>query len=557
MAMLVRERIAALVGAAIEATMADGGLPESGLPEVVIERPANPDYADYATNVALKLARAARLAPLRLADILVAHMPPADFIESVTVAAPGFINFRLAPAWLTAQLPEIVVAGGAYANNQSGAGKKAQVEFVSANPTGFIHIGGARGAALGDALGNILAAAGYEVAREYYINDAGSRIQPFYNSVYAAYMKALGHDATPDRYDMTYLAPRLVSEFSDSYATLPLVDATAQLGRAALTMVIDDARADLARMGVHFDRWYSEQSLFDSGAVAQTFAQLKEGGHIAVKDGATWFVSTAHGQEKDNVLYRSNGTPTYFISDIAYHYDKLVTRGFDQAVNIWGADHQGHIPRMKAALAALGLDPDALTIITIQLVTVNGERISKTKGNAVPLRDILDEVSADAVRFNLLSRATDSQIDFDLDLARKESNENPVYYVQYAHARIASIQRKAAEAGLDPAAPVDFTLLGSPAELALIRTVLRLPEIVADAARMLEVQRLPHYAIELARLFHSYYTDPANIVVDAAQAELSRARLLLVGAVGVALARTLHLMGMSAPDHMARAEAEA
>lgn len=563
---MIRDDLAALVRAAIDEAQARGDLPAVSVGEVPIERPQRPEHGDYASSIALKLARAARGRPLDIAERIAAHLPGSALVGRVEVAPPGFVNFWLNETWLRQQVAEITRLGAHFGHVDRGHGARVQVEFVSANPTGPIHVGGGRGAALGDCLARVLAASGYEVQREYYVNDAGSRMEAFYQSVYARYREAHGWPAAlpADGYHGAYvadLARALAAELGPGYLELPAADATRELGQRALQRMIAQAREDLALMGVHFDRWYSEQSLYERSAVQAAIERLRAQGYIAEREGAIWFASSALGEDKDNVLVRSNGIPTYFASDIAYHWDKLVERGFDVVIDIWGADHQGHVPRMKAAIGALGLDPQRLHILIYQLVTLKrgGEvvRVSKRAGDVITLREVLDEVGADACRFFFLARAAESPMDFDLELAKRQSNENPVYYVQYAHARIASILRYAAgeaEAGSENPPPAglltgeaDLSLLTQPPEFALIRKMLELPEVVEVVARDLAPHHLPYYAQELAAVFHGFYRD-CRVVSD--DVPLSRARLALVQAAKTTLANALGLMGMSAPERM-------
>jgi len=549
----VKAQLTQLLGQAVTEAQRVGLLPPLAGTEITLERPPKPEHGDYASSVALKLARAARMNPLRIAESLVRVLPRADCLARVEVAPPGFINFTLDDGWLASKVEAILEAGPTFGCVDLGQGARVQVEFVSANPTGPLHAGAGRGAALGDALANILAAAGYRVEREYYINDAGSRMDAFYQSVYARYLQAFGLPAAvpEEGYQGQYiaaLAQEIKAEFGDAFLHRPPAEAVAQLGPIALAKMVARAKEDLALMGVRFDNWFSEQSLYDDGAVQGTIALLRERGFVAEREGAVWFVSSALGEDKDNVLVRSNGVPTYFASDIAYHYDKFIRRNYDLVLNLWGADHQGHVARMKAAAGALGVSPERLIIIIHQMVTMRrGEevvRLSKRTGDLITLREVLEEVGPDACRFFYLSRAAESQMDFDLELAKRQSAENPVYYVQYAHARIASILRYA-EGRVS--GDGDVRLLRTPPELALIRKMLLLPELVEEGARQLAPHPLPYYAQELAAIFHQFYKHCRVVSKDL---ELSRARLKLVRAAKIVLANTLHLMGISAPERM-------
>jgi arginyl-tRNA synthetase len=450
----------------------------------------------------------------------------------------------------------ILAEGVNYGNIDAGNGQSVQIEFVSANPTGPLHIGHGRGAVLGSTLSNVLQAAGYRVEKEYYINDAGNQMIAFYRSLYTRYQQACGVDVEmpQEGYLGQYvidLARDLKEEEGDRFLSLPYEEGMVMLGKIGVERMLALIRADLSKMKVDYDCWFSEQSLFDNGQFDKVMRILREEGHISEKEGAVWFVSTALGENKDNVIIRSTGTPTYFGTDIAYHYNKFIERGFDRVIDIWGADHQGHVSRMGAVLSALGIDPARLRVIISQLVTLKrgGEcvRVSKRSGDIITLDDVIDEVGVDACRFFFLARSADSQMDFDLELAKKESSENPVYYVQYAHARIASILRLAEEDGIDYS-DGDLSVLTEESELALIRLMLQLPEIIEYSARMLEPQNLPHYAQDLATCFHSFYR--LCRVIAKENMEQSKARLKLVAAAKVVLSRTLGLMGMTAPEVM-------
>jgi len=532
-----------------------GKLPAVTLPEIVVERPQNPEHGDYASSFPLKLARTTGVSPLTIAEDIAGLIVPSAEIDSIAVAPPGFINFTLKSDWLTRQVDSILLAGNSYGNIDLGQGSRVQLEFVSVNPTGPLHVGHGQGAILGSTLANILAATGYEVEKEYYINDAGSQMDAFYRSLYARYQQCLDIDAEmpSDGYFGNYmvdLAKEIIAEEGDRFLTLPKEEAVPQLGQLGLDKVIKSIRSDLELLGVSFDVWFSEQSLYDNGQYQKAMSLLGEGGYIGEREGATWFVSTTLGEDKDNVVVRSDGSPTYFASDIAYHYNKFLERKFDKVINIWGADHQGHISRMKAVVGALGIAPERLQVIISQMVTLRrGQelvRISKRSGDIITLREVIDEVGTDACRFVFLSRSADSQMDFDLELAKKESLDNPVYYVQYAHARIASVLRLAAQRGIDWG-DGDVSLLTTEPELTLIRKMLILPELVEIVACTLEPHHLAYYAQDLATVFHSFYKQCRIVSQDEV---LTKARLRLVEAAKLALAKTLHLMGMTAPEKM-------
>ncbi len=498
------------------------------------------------------------MAPMEIARVIAEHIPQIDYLGKVEVVRPGYINFTLDDGWVAEQVEAILAAGEAYGDLDLGRGKRVQVEFVSANPTGPLTIGSGRNAVLGDVLANVLSAAGYDVQREYYINDAGTQMELFKETLYARYAQALGRDEPiPERgyrgFYMVEMGRQIAEEFGEKFLKMPRGEAIKAIGEIGLNKMLRNIKEDLEAMGVRYDNWFSESSLYKSGLFKEVLGLLEERGYVDEREGAVWFTSTELGESKDNVIVRSSGEPTYFASDIAYHYEKFMKRGFDWVIDVWGADHQGHVPRMKAVMRALGLDPERLTLIIYQLVTLRrgGEvvRLSKRSGEIITLREVIDEVGSDAVRFFLLARAADSQMDFDLDLAREQSAENPVYYIQYAHARIASILRYAQEQGLDSAGG-DVSLLRHPMELSLIRKMLLLPEIVEQVALELAPHHLAYYAQELASAFHLFYRDCRVVSSDPADAELSKARLKLARAAKIVLAKTLHLMGMTAPERM-------
>ncbi|HEX9015792.1 MAG TPA: arginine--tRNA ligase, partial [Chloroflexota bacterium] len=447
----------------------------------------------------------------------------------------------------------ILAEGDAYGSVPLGNGETVQVEYVSANPTGPLHVGAGRGAALGDSLANILSHAGYVVQREYYVNDAGSRMEAFNQTLFARYEQQLGIQAElpADGYAGEYmveLASEVVREHGSEFLEMPRDQGVAAIGRLGTQLMVDRIRVDLEGMNIRFDRWFSEQSLYDDGLIDSTIKSLGERGYVAEREGAVWFTSSALGEDKDNVLVRSNGTPTYFASDAAYHFDKFVTRKFGKVIDIWGADHQGHVPRMKTMVAGMGIDPERLIVVVYQLVSLKrgGKpvRMSKRTGDIITLTEVLEEVGPDAVRFFLLARSPEAMMDFDLDLAKEQSNENPVYYVQYAHARIASILRYASDVDFSGG---DVSLLTSAPEQELIAKMLLLPELVETAALNLEPHHLPHYAQDIAAVFHSFYNQ-CRVVTD--DEPLTRARLKLVSACKNVLGNTLALMGVNAPEQM-------
>jgi arginyl-tRNA synthetase len=522
---------------------------------VYLERPQNPGHGDYASGLSLKLAKPAKSRPMDIAEGIISFIDPGDEIKNVVVAPPGFINFTLSDKWLSSQVNEILNTGESFGNINIGNNLRVQVEFVSINPTGPLHAGHGRGAVLGCALSTVLASAGYNVEREYYFNDAGTQMELFNQTLFARYLQHYGKNVEipADGYVggyMVELAEEISGEVGDKFLKIPESEAVPQIGEIGLAKIMAQIKEELQMLRVDFDVWFTERSLYENGQFDKVMSILTEKGYIGQKDGATWFLATSLGETKDEVVVRSNGIPTYLGTDIAYHYNKFIERKFDRVIDIWGADHQGHIAGLKSSVKVLGADIDKLEIIIHQLVTLKrgGElvRISKRSGDIITLREIIEEVGTDACRFFFLARSANSQMDFDLELAKKESSENPVYYVQYAHARIASILRLAKEKGIDYS-DGDVSLVTTEPELTLIRKLVQLPELVEMAARNLEPHHLTYYAQNLATVFHSFYKQCRVISNDE---ELTKARLKLVEAAKIVLAKTLHLMGMTAPESM-------
>jgi arginyl-tRNA synthetase len=558
---VLRDQIAKMLEDGLRSAQKAGDLPKFDLPPVVIERPKQAEYGDYSSPVCMGLARYARMAPIEIAQRLlkrVKYPPPVGAVEAVH---PGYINVRLDPAWIAAQVDVILAAGETWGAIDLGHGRRVQVEFGSANPTGPLHVGFGRNVVLGDTIASVLEAAGYDVQREYYINDAGTQMRLFAESLYARYAQALGQDLEfpSDGYRGQYLVEwgqQVASAEGDRFLNMDREDALRAIGDLGLEeKILPSVRRDVALLNIHYDRWFHERSLYQNYQFATIMRLLRESDDLVERDGAVWFPATRYGDQKDEVVVRSTGEPGYFASDIAYHYNKFVERGFEWVIDVWGADHQGHVPRMKAMMEALDLDPDRLTLVVYQLVTVKegGEdvRLSKRAGTLVHLHDLLEDVGPDAVRFFLASRDPDSQMEFDLDLAREQSDKNPVYYVQYGHARIASILRNAVERGWDVETDEgDLSLLKHESELNLIRKMLTLEEVIELAAINLQPHHLTYYAQELASDFHTFYRDCRVLSSDPADAELTKARLKLVRAAKGVLARVLGLMGMSAPERM-------
>ena len=556
--MNIVEQVQSKLKEEIRAAVLKAGLAaEEQIPAVILETPKEKAHGDYSTKMAMQLARVAKKAPRMIAEALVENFDRSKAsIEKIELAGPGFINFYMNNSYLTDLIPTVLEAGDQYGSTTVGGGEKIQVEFVSANPTGDLHLGHARGAAVGDSLSNILAKAGYDVSREYYINDAGNQINNLALSVEARYFQALGleKEMPEDGYhgaDIIGIGKTLAEEFGDKFVGVPDEERFGFFREYGLNVEMAKLKKDLEDFRVGFDVWYSETSLYKNGKIDTALAALRESGYVYELDGATWLRSTDFGDDKDRVLIKQDGSYTYLTPDIAYHKDKL-ERGFEKLINIWGADHHGYIPRMKAAIQALGYDREALEVEIIQLVHLykNGEKMkmSKRTGKAVTMRDLVDEVGLDATRYFFAMRSSDTHMDFDLDLAVSESNENPVYYAQYAHARICSILRAGEEQGMTVDAGADFSLVSSEKEIDLLKKLGEFPSAVGEAA----VKRVPHritnYIFELASAFHSFYN--AEKVLDPEQSERTKARLGLVKTVQISLKNALALIGVSAPEKM-------
>ena len=555
---MIQKVLSASILDAIDAAIADGSLPQIGTtPVIELERPARKEHGDWSASVALQLAKPMGRKPREVADALVAHLPPQESVAKVEIAGPGFINFFLTHAWLTGVVREIERAGDAWGRSEAEEPERIQVEFVSANPTGPLHLGHGRWAAIGDSLANVLAAAGDAVEREFYVNDAGRQIDLYARSVLARYRQHFGREADlPEDgyrgYEVLTIAAEIAEEVGDRYIDAPEDEAVAFFRDAAVQRTMAHQRSVLERAGVHFDVWFSERSLHDSGAVTRVIEVLRELGHVYEQDGATWLRTTDFGDDKDRVLIKSDGELTYMAPDIAYFMDK-VRRGFTRLIYLWGADHHGYVARMQAAIRALGEDPDHAEFILGQLVTLKRDgvpvQMSKRTGEFVTFDELLDEVGTDAARYLLARQGADTALDFDLAQAVARSQDNPVYYVQYAHARIASIGRHAEEQGI-ALAPVDGVALEElqhESEVALLSKIAELPEVVQVSAHLRAPHRIARYAEELAADFHAFYRD-CRVVSD--DESLTQARLHLSRAAQITLANALRLLGVSAPDKM-------
>lgn len=572
----IKDILAAAIKAAAQKAIDNGALKPGVLPEVMLEVPPQKEFGDFATNFAMQSARSLRCAPRQIAQAVVDNLDCAS-VDRMEIAGPGFINFYLKQNWTADLLGSILAAGEAYGNLPANDMGRIQVEYVSANPTGPLHIGHARGAAVGSAMVNLLRAAGYDVESEYYINDAGNQMNNLAASVNARYLQLLKleemggvpADLTvkqldemptgipfPENgyhgYDIIETAQRIIRIYGKEFVALDEKERLAKFLDIAYKEKLAGLKEDLEAFGVTFDVWFSEKSLHEANKIREAVALLQERGYIYEEGGALWLNSTAQGDDKDRVVIRDNGVPTYFAADIAYHRNKF-ERGFARVINLWGADHHGYIARVKAAVNALGFDANNLEVMLLQMVRLyrNGDivKLSKRTGETITLRELMDEVGTDAARYFFCMRSLDSQLDFDMTLATEKSNENPVYYIQYAHARICSIGRQLAEAGIEamPLEKLNLGVLEAPEELALIKKLGEYPEMIARAARERAVHSVATYAYELAGLFHSFYNQCRILGVDT---ELQQARIALVKAVGHTIRHALGILGVSAPERM-------
>lgn len=547
----VRNQIAQLINGAVEAN-------GYSMPNYIIEVPKDRANGDFSANVAMLLSKEAKMAPRMIAEKLVGSMDFKDtYIEKIEVAGPGFINFYLSDDRLYDVIADVESMGERYGSVNDGQGKKVMVEFVSANPTGPMHMGNARGGALGDSMAAVLDFAGYDVTREFYLNDAGNQIEKFAQSLQARYLELCGKEIefSEDWYqgaDIIERAQEFKDKYGDSYVDCDEKDRKDALVKLSLVTNEKNMIATLKNYRINYDVWFKESSLYENGDIKETIEILKNSGSCYEKDGALWFKSPGE-DDKDEVLVRANGFPTYFTADIAYHRNKFVKRGFDKVIDVWGADHHGHVARMKSAMEAVGVDKDKLEVVLMQLVRLlrNGEvaRMSKRSGKAITLDDLLDEIGIDAARFFFNMRNAGSHFDFDLDLAVKQNNDNPVFYVQYAHARICSIIRLLGEQGIvvPKADNTKTNLLSAKEEHELLRKIAELPDEISASAETLEPARLTRYAIDLATAFHSFY-NACHVNVE--DADLKEARLKLIDCARITLSNVLRLLAVSAPEKM-------
>ena len=549
-----------IIEQAVKKAVSNGALPEAEMPQFNIEKPANKDNGDYSTNVAMAGARAFKKAPRMIAEAIVSCIDlDGTAFERVEIAGPGFMNFFLSQQFYSNVLKDVFSCGKDYGKSDYGQGKRVLVEFVSANPTGPMHIGNARGGAIGDCLASVLDWAGFSVNREFYVNDAGNQIEKFATSLEVRYLQhydpsvELPEDAYHGQ-DIVEHAENFIKEYGDKYVNADSKERRKALVDFALPKNIAGLERDLGRYRITYDKWFRESTLHNDGSVQRVIDALKEKGVTYEQDGALWFKASEYGNDKDIVLVRANGLPTYIVPDIAYHYNKLVTRGYDKAIDVLGADHHGYVPRMKAALTALGLDASRLDCVIMQMVRLvrEGEtiKLSKRSGKAITLNTLIDEVPLDAARFFFNLREPNSHFDFDLELAAKQSSENPVYYVQYAHARICSIIKKAQEQGVELKTPSDdeLALLSSKEEKDLIRHLSLLTDEIVSAAKSYDPAKITHYVIELATLFHKFY-NAQRVMLDDNEG-LMQARLFLCKAVKDTIYNILTMLKITAPEVM-------
>lgn len=549
-----------IIEQAVKKAVSNGALPEAEMPQFNIEKPANKDNGDYSTNVAMAGARAFKKAPRMIAEAIVSCIDlDGTAFERVEIAGTGFMNFFLSQQFYSNVLKDVFSCGKDYGKSDYGQGKRVLVEFVSANPTGPMHIGNARGGAIGDCLASVLDWAGFSVNREFYVNDAGNQIEKFATSLEVRYLQhydpsiELPEDAYHGQ-DIVEHAENFIKEYGDKYVNADSKERRKALVDFALPKNIAGLERDLGRYRITYDKWFRESTLHNDGSVQRVIDALKEKGVTYEQDGALWFKASEYGNDKDIVLVRANGLPTYIVPDIAYHYNKLVTRGYDKAIDVLGADHHGYVPRMKAALTALGLDASRLDCVIMQMVRLvrEGEtiKLSKRSGKAITLNTLIDEVPLDAARFFFNLREPNSHFDFDLELAAKQSSENPVYYVQYAHARICSIIKKAQEQGVELKTPSDdeLALLNSKEEKDLIRHLSLLTDEIVSAAKSYDPAKITHYVIELATLFHKFY-NAQRVMLDDNEG-LMQARLFLCKAVKDTIYNILTMLKITAPEVM-------
>ncbi|MDP6335074.1 MAG: arginine--tRNA ligase [Nitrospinaceae bacterium] len=547
-----------LISDALDKAAKSGELELSILPEILVEKPKDEKFGDFSTSVSMMLAKSERKKPRDIADVLCRHLKNGDSqVSSVDIAGPGFINLKMAPSFFLTRLMKVAELGDKFGSSDAGKGKKVLLEFVSANPTGPLHVGHGRGAAVGDMLGRLLKKAGYDVSTEYYINDVGNQMNTLGRSTWSRYRELLGikEEFSPDNYQGEYIkdiAQGIIDKHGKEFLDKQVDEVLPFFRKYSLDSILSGIRNDLSEFGVEFDRWFNEKSLYDDQLVDTAVNWLRDKKHIYDKDGAVWLNSSAFKDEKDRVLIKQSGEKTYFCSDIAYHKNKI-DRGFEWIVDLWGADHHGYVPRMNAVLEAMGYNKDVFKVMLVQFVALKrgGEKVSMStrSGEFETLSDVVKEVGVDATRFFFLMRSSDSHLDFDLELAKKESPENPVFYIQYAHARICSIFRKANDEGLSlpSISDIDLSPLADEEEFSLIKKILAFTETVDKSAELLEVHRIAFYLQDLVAAFHGYYSRHRVVSEDV---PLSLARLFLMDCLRTTIHNGLSVMGVSAPEKM-------
>ncbi len=547
-----------LISDALDKAAKSGELELSILPEILVEKPKDEKFGDFSTSVSMMLAKSERKKPRDIADVLCRHLKNGDSqVSSVDIAGPGFINLKMAPSFFLTRLMKVAELGDKFGSSDAGKGKKVLLEFVSANPTGPLHVGHGRGAAVGDMLGRLLKKAGYDVSTEYYINDVGNQMNTLGRSTWSRYRELLGikEEFSPDNYQGEYIkdiAQGIIDKHGKEFLDKQVDEVLPFFRKYSLDSILSGIRNDLSEFGVEFDRWFNEKSLYDDQLVDTAVNWLRDKKHIYDKDGAVWLNSSAFKDEKDRVLIKQSGEKTYFCSDIAYHKNKI-DRGFEWIVDLWGADHHGYVPRMNAVLEAMGYNKDVFKVMLVQFVALKrgGEKVSMStrSGEFETLSDVVKEVGVDATRFFFLMRSSDSHLDFDLELAKKESSENPVFYIQYAHARICSIFRKANDEGLSlpSISDIDLSPLADEEEFSLIKKILAFTETVDKSAELLEVHRIAFYLQDLVAAFHGYYSRHRVVSEDV---PLSLARLFLMDCLRTTIHNGLSVMGVSAPEQM-------
>ena len=555
----VSELVTNQVFKAIVASMESGQLPECSIPDILIERPQKKDHGDFACTISLKLAGILKRNPLDIAQIIVSNLESNEIISEKNVIPPGFINLHLNPGWLANQVIAIRENPDKFTKLSLGKNKKVQIEYVSANPTGRLHVAHIRGAVVGSTIANILNATGHNVHQEYYVNDAGNQIDNFNKSLLIRYKQLFDIDINlPEGLypgeDIISLAKKIKVSQGTKYLELNNAEAMAEIGLLGKELMLSQIESELKLLGIKFNEWFSEKTLLNNGEFQHCMKIMDESGHVSKKDGAIWLSTSKLGESKDNVLIRNNGIPTYYATDIAYHFNKFKKRGFEQVIDIWGADHHGQIPRLKKALSILNIDSSNLIVVLVQMVRFKKgsvtEKLSKRKGTAIPLMTLINEIGADACRYMFLSKSHDSQVEFDLDLVKKRSSENPIYYIQYAHARICSILKSAKQNKILYSNYSGDLIYTEKIELELIKKLIEFPEILEISSNNLAPHYIPHYSFELASLFHLFYQHCRVISDNEKDVNITISRLLLSDSTRIILNTCLKMMGMTSPEEM-------